>query len=63
MNSGYRCSGLHQRISSSWDQLKSKKFLLQNFNPENPLDPSLKKNVPYDPKVLKEIEKDVQTIM
>jgi hypothetical protein len=36
------------------------RFILQNFNSENPLDPSLKNIVPYDPKVLKEIEREVQ---
>ncbi len=58
--------GLHQEedIRILGNQLKSgQRFILQNFNPENPLDPSLKKTVPYDPKVLKEIERDVQTIM
>ena len=58
--------GLHQEedIRILGDQLKSgQRFILQNFNPENPLDPSLKKTVPYDPKVLKEIERDVQTII
>jgi hypothetical protein len=33
---------------------------MQNFNPENALDPSLRNIVPYDPKVLKKIEKEVQ---
>jgi pyruvate formate lyase activating enzyme len=58
--------GLHQEedIRILGNQLKSgTRFILQNFNPENPLDPSLKKTVPYDPKVLKEIERDVQTII
>jgi pyruvate formate lyase activating enzyme len=58
--------GLHQE-EDIWilgNQLKSgPRFILQNFNPENPLDPSLKKTVPYDLKVLKEIERNVQTIM
>lgn len=36
------------------------KLVLQNFNPENPLDPGLKKTDPYDPRVLKEMEKIVQ---
>jgi len=58
--------GLHQEedIRILWDQLKSgERFILQNFNPENPLYPSLKKTVPYDPRVLREIERDIQTIM
>ncbi|MGQ9509109.1 MAG: anaerobic ribonucleoside-triphosphate reductase activating protein [Thermodesulfobacteriota bacterium] len=36
------------------------RIVLQNFNPENPMDPSLKKTSPYDPKILKEIEKTLQ---
>src|SRR4030043_1060038 len=58
--------GLHKEedIRMLGNQLKSgQRFILQNFNPENPLDPSLKKTVPYDAKVLKEIERDVQTII
>jgi len=38
-------------------------LVLQNFNPENPLDPLLKKTSPYDSEVLKEIEKEVQGMM
>jgi pyruvate-formate lyase-activating enzyme len=42
-------------------QLKvGRRFVLQNFNPGNPLDPSLKSIVPYDSKVLKKIERKVQ---
>ena len=37
-----------------------RRLILQNFNPENPLDPLLKTIVPYDPKVLKKIEREVQ---
>jgi pyruvate formate lyase activating enzyme len=40
-----------------------RRFILQNFNPENPLDPSLKNIVPYDPKVLKKIEKEIQEMI
>ncbi len=36
------------------------RLILQNFNPENPLDPLLKTIIPYDPKVLKKIEREVQ---
>jgi pyruvate formate lyase activating enzyme len=44
-------------------QLKAgKRFVLQNFNPENPLDPSLKNTIPYDPKLLKEMERRAQKI-
>jgi len=39
------------------------RFILQNFNPENPLDPSLRNIVPYDPRALKEIEKEVHEMM
>ena len=35
-------------------------FILQNFNPENPLDPGFAKIRPYDPGRLKEMERDVQ---
>jgi pyruvate formate lyase activating enzyme len=58
--------GLHQEedIRMLGDQLKSgQRFILQNFNPENPLDPSLRNTVPYDPKVLKKIERMVQEMM
>ncbi|MGQ9645756.1 MAG: anaerobic ribonucleoside-triphosphate reductase activating protein [Thermodesulfobacteriota bacterium] len=37
-----------------------RRFVLQNFNPENPLDPSLRHISPYDPNVLKRIEREVQ---
>ena len=40
-----------------------RRVILQNFNPEDPLDPSLKKTVPYDPKALKEMERMVQEMM
>ncbi len=36
---------------------------LQNFNPENPLDPSLKNTPPYDIKVLKEMERIIQEMI
>ena len=55
--------GLHKEkdIQILGDQLKAgPRFILQNFNPENPRDPSLKNIPPYDPKVLKKIEKKVQ---
>jgi len=39
------------------------RFILQNFNPENPLNPSLKNIVPYDPRVLKKIEREIQEMM
>ena len=58
--------GLHQEkdIQTVGKQLKAgPRFILQNFNPENPLDPSLKNIAPYDPKVLKEIEREVQEMI
>ncbi len=39
------------------------RLVLQNFNPVNPLDPSLRNTVPYDPRALKRIEKEVQEMM
>jgi len=55
--------GLHKEedIQALGDQLRAgPRFILQNFNSENPLDPSLKNIAPYDPKVLKKIESEVQ---
>ncbi|MGZ3524260.1 MAG: anaerobic ribonucleoside-triphosphate reductase activating protein [Thermodesulfobacteriota bacterium] len=55
--------GLHQEedIKTLGDQLKvGRRFTLQNFNPENPMDPSLKSFVPYDSNALKKIEREVQ---
>jgi pyruvate formate lyase activating enzyme len=55
--------GLHRKedIKNLGSQLRAgQRFVLQNFNPENPLDPSLKDTLPYDPKVLKENEREVQ---
>jgi pyruvate formate lyase activating enzyme len=57
--------GLHQKedVQNLGSQLRAgQRFVLQNFNPENPLDPSLKNILPYDPKVLKEMEREVQRI-
>jgi pyruvate formate lyase activating enzyme len=51
-------------IRTLGDQLRvGRRFILQNFNPENPLDPSLKNIVPYDPKVLKKIEREAQEMV
>jgi len=55
--------GLHKEedIRMLGDQLRAgPRFILQNFNPENPLDPSMKKIPPHDPRVLRKIEKEVQ---
>ncbi len=38
-------------------------LILQNFNPENPLDPSLKNVTPYEINILKEIEKEMHDIV
>jgi hypothetical protein len=58
--------GLHREedIKSLGGQLRvGRRFILQNFNPENPLDLSFKNIVPYDPKVLKKIEREVQEMI
>jgi len=55
--------GLHteEDIKRLGEQLRAgRRFILQNFNSENPLDPSLRNIPPYDPKVLKAIEREVQ---
>jgi pyruvate formate lyase activating enzyme len=45
-------------------QLKAgRRFVLQNFNPKDPLDPSLKNTPPFDPKRLREIEEEVQKMV
>src|SRR4030067_11438 len=58
--------GLHKEedIQTLGDQLRvGPRFILQNFNPESPLDRSLKNIAPYDPKVLKKIEREVQEMI
>lgn len=58
--------GLHKEedIKSLGGQLRAgQRLVLQNFNPENPLDPSLRNVAPYDPKGLKKIEKEVQEMV
>jgi pyruvate formate lyase activating enzyme len=58
--------GLHKEedIKSLGGQLRvGQRLILQNFNPENPLDPSFKNIAPYDPRVLKKIEKEVQEMV
>ena len=55
--------GLHteEDIQTLGHQLRvGRRFILQNFNPENTLDPSLRSVTPYDPKLLKKIESQVQ---
>jgi pyruvate formate lyase activating enzyme len=58
--------GLHKMedVRRLGEQLRvGPRFILQNFNPENPLDPSLKNTVPYDAEVLKAMEKEVQEMI
>ncbi len=58
--------GLHREddITRLASQLRAgRRFVLQNFNPENPLDPELKSTPPYDPEALKRMEKSVQTMV
>jgi len=53
-----------EEIQALGQQLRAgRRMILQNFNPENPLDPSLKNTPPYDPKVLKEMERRVQEMV
>lgn len=53
-----------EEIQRLAQQLKAgQRFVLQNFNPENPLDASLKNTLPYDPKVLKEMERRAQELV
>jgi pyruvate formate lyase activating enzyme len=48
-------------IRSLSQQLKvGKRFILQSFNPDNPLDPSLKSILPYETKALKRLEREIQ---
>lgn len=58
--------GLHNEedIRILAEQLKvGRRFKLQNFNPESPLDPSFKSVIPFDPKRLKKIERIVQEMV
>jgi pyruvate formate lyase activating enzyme len=57
--------GLHREedITHLASQLRAgRRFVLQNFNPENPLDPKLRSTPPYDPEMLKKMEKNVQAM-
>jgi hypothetical protein len=38
-------------------------MILQNFNPQNPLDSSLKETRPYDQNLLKAMEKELQEMV
>jgi pyruvate formate lyase activating enzyme len=56
---------LHQKedIERLGDQLRvGPRLVLQNFNPENPLDPSLKETLPYPPQALREMEREIHKI-
>jgi pyruvate formate lyase activating enzyme len=58
--------GLHREedIRTLGNHLRAgQRFILQNFNPENPLDPALRNIIPYDPKALKKIEREVQQMI
>ena len=58
--------GLHtpDDILRLGQQLKAgSRMVLQDFNPENPMDPSLKETRPYGPERLRELEKAVQGMM
>lgn len=58
--------GLHQKedIKNLGSQLRGgRRFVLQNFNSENPLDPAFKNILPYDPEVLKDMEREVQELI
>jgi len=53
-----------EEIQALGEQLRvGQRFILHNFNPENPLDPSLKNTPPYDPKLLKKMERRVQEMI
>ena len=55
--------GLHREEdiwNLAWQLRAGQRLVLQNFNAENPLDPLLKNTVPYDPEVLKKMEKEIQ---
>jgi len=58
--------GLHKEddIQTLGNQLRvGPRFVLQNFNPESPLDPSFKNIAPYDPGRLRKIEREVQKMI
>jgi len=58
--------GLHSfdDIRQLGQQLQAgSRMVLQNFNSENPMDPSLKETRPYDPERLRELEREIQRIM
>ena len=55
--------GLHreEEIRSLGQQLGvGRRFILQNFNPDNPLDPTLKHVPPFAPEALKKMQNEIQ---
>ncbi len=58
--------GLHSShdILQLGQQLRAgSRMILQNFNPVNPMDPSLKETLPYRPERLRELEREVQRMV
>jgi len=58
--------GLHREedIRDLAHQLRAgRRFVLQNFNPDNPLDPSLKTTHPNDMKRLKDLERELRDVV
>ncbi len=47
----------------AWQLRAGRRFKLQNFNPESPLDPSFKSVIPFDLQRLKKIERIVQEVV
>lgn len=58
--------GFHteEEVRTVGRQLKAgPRLILQNFNPEDPMDPSLKDLAPYDLKTLRAMQREVQEIL
>jgi len=58
--------GLHREedVKAVGLQLRAgRRLILQNFNPENPLDPILKETLPYDPDMLRRMEREIQEMV
>jgi len=58
--------GLHSvdDVRQLGQQLRAgSRMVLHNFNPENPMDPSLKDTRPYEPERLRELEREVQGLV
>jgi pyruvate formate lyase activating enzyme len=57
--------GLHSEddVKLVGSQLRAgPRLILQNFNPENPLNPRMKKTRPYDPEMLRRMQREVQEV-